>query len=99
MNYFILLKAYSPGNRKWVTSGLFIGSNLTQVTYNQHLDYLEYMQYKKGTLHKHKIYQHNPKVSPFGIALVKKWQIKLGDAGTIDHFDLAFQYQIVCFTA
>ena len=37
---------------------------------------------------------NNPKVSPFGIALVKKRQIKLGDAGTIDRFGLAFQYQI-----
>ena len=36
--------------------------------------------------------KHNPKVSPFGIALVKKWQIKL-DARTIDRFDLEFQYQ------
>ena len=35
---------------------------------------------------------HNPKVSPFGIARVKQWQIKLGNAvGTIDHFGLAFQ--------
>ena len=33
-------------------------------------------------------------VSSFDIDLVKKWQIKLGDAGTMDHFDLAFQYQI-----
>ena len=47
------------------------------------------------TLQKRKTYKHNPKVSPFGIALVKKWQIKLGDAGTIDRFDLAFQYQIL----
>ena len=43
---------------------------------------------------KRKTYKHNPKVSPFGIALIKKWQIKLGDAITIDHFGLAFQYQI-----
>ena len=39
-----------------------------------------------------KTYQRNPKVSPVGIALVKKMQIKLVDAGTIDHFGLAFQY-------
>ena len=46
--------------------------------------------------YKHKTYKHNPKVSPFcigTIALVKtKRQIKLGDAGTIDCFGLAFQY-------
>ena len=28
--------------------------------------------YKTCTLHKHKTYKHNPKVSPFGIALIKK---------------------------
>ena len=36
-----------------------------------------------------KTYKHNPKVSPFGIALVQQkinWQIKLGDAGTTDPF-------------
>ena len=27
----------------------------------------------------------------------KKWQINLGEAGTIDRFDLAFQYQINFF--
>ena len=43
-----------------------------------------------------KLYKHNLKVSPLGIALVQKWQIKLGDAGTVDHFGLGlhFQYQI-----
>ena len=31
-------------------------------------------------------------VCAFGIALIKnKWQVKLGDAGTIDRFSLAFQ--------
>ena len=39
-------------------------------------------------------YQHNPKVSSFGIALVKKWQVKFRDAGTTDRFHLAFQYHI-----
>ena len=37
--------------------------------------------------------KHNPKVSLFGIALVKNWQIKLGDADTVDRFGLACQYQ------
>ena len=37
----------------------------------------------------------NTNVKPiFGIALVIKWQIKLGDAVTTDRFGLAFQYQI-----
>ena len=35
-------------------------------------------------------YKHNPKVSPFGISLIKKRQIKLEDAGTIDHSVLRF---------
>ena len=38
--------------------------------------------------------KHNPKVSPFGIALVVEMANQLGDAGTTDRFDLAFQYQI-----
>ena len=32
---------------------------------------------------KRKTYKHNPKVNPFDGALVKKWQIQLGDAGTM----------------
>ena len=53
------------------TSGLFTKSNLTQVEYS--------------TKHVHfTIYKYNLKVSPFSIALRKKWQIKQGDAGTID---------------
>ena len=34
----------------------------------------------------HVRHQHNPKVSPFGSALTKKWQVKLGDVGTIETF-------------
>ena len=64
-------------------------SNFTQVEY-----YSNTNQYKSCTLYTGKTYKHNPKISPFGIALVTKWQIKLGDAGTIDRFGLAFQYQI-----
>ena len=30
--------------------------------------------YKTCTLHKHKPYKHNPKVSPFGIALINNGQ-------------------------
>ena len=33
-------------------------------------------------------------INPFGIAVIKNWQIHLGDAGTIDRFDLAFQFRI-----
>ena len=67
------------------------GFSLVQIL--RKLDYLE-NQHKTCTPYKYKTCKHNLKVSPFGIALVKKWQIKLGDAGTIDRFDLAFQYQI-----
>ena len=42
-------------------------------------------------------HKHNLKVSPFGSALIKKRQIKLGDAGTTDHFSLALQYQLKKF--
>ena len=45
------------------------------------------------TTYTQKTYKHDLKVSPFGIALVKKSKIKL-NAGTIDRFGLAFQYQI-----
>ena len=47
-----------------------------------------YTQYKRKTN------KHNPKVGPFGTALVKKLQIKLGDAGTTDRFHLTFQCEI-----
>ena len=69
------------------TSGILTSSNLAQVEYNTKHAYYN--------LHERKTYKHKPEVSPFGIALVKKkWQIKLGDAGTFDCFGLAFQYQI-----
>ena len=77
-----LLKAHSIINCTGSSSGLFTSSNLTQVEYNtKHAHY---------NIYKRKTYKRNPKVSPFGIALVKKWPIKLGDAGTIDRFSLAF---------
>ena len=44
--------------------------------------------YKTCTLHKHKPYSKSWYCSH------KKWQIKLGDAGSIDLFGLAFQDQI-----
>ena len=53
------------------------------------------MQYKACTFYKLKTYGHNRKVSLFGIALIKKKaNIKLRNAGTIDRFDLAFQYEV-----
>ena len=53
------------------------------------------MHYKTCAFYKRKTDKHNPKVSSFGINCSRKtWQIKLGDAGTIDGFGLAFQYPI-----
>ena len=73
-----------------ITSVLFTKSNITEVEYNaKHAQYIYIYIYKRKT------YQHNPNVSPFGIALVEKWQIKLGDAGIIDRFGLLFQYQML----
>ena len=46
-------------------------------------------------IYKSKTYKHNPKGSPVRYCFRKnKRQIKLGDAGTIDRFGLAFQFQI-----
>ena len=46
-----------------VTSGLFTSSNLTQVEYNtKHAHYTQTLNVK---------HKHNPKVSPFGIALIR----------------------------
>ena len=56
---FYLLKAYSPVNRTESPQGFFTSSNSIQVEYNTNM-------------HKRKTYKQNPKVSPFGIALVKK---------------------------
>ena len=67
-----LLKAYSPVNRAGSPRGLSL---------NQILQKLD-IQYKTCTCYKHKTYKHNPKVSPFGIALIKKRQIKLRHAST-----------------
>ena len=79
------MKAYSPVNRTGSpSSGLFTKSNLTQVEYNT----------KHAHFYNHKTYKHNTIVTPFRIAFVKKMANKLGDAGTIWHFGLAFQYQI-----
>ena len=78
-----LMNSYSPVNRTGSPQWLFATSNFTGVEYNT--------KHAHFTNVKH---QNNPKVSPFGIALVKKWQIKLGHASTSDRFVLAFQYQI-----
>ena len=80
--YYYLLLAYSLVKRSGSPHGF------SQV----HISHTKYwIQYKTCTLRKRKTYKHYTKGSPFGIALVK---IKLGDAGTIDHFGGAFQYQI-----
>ena len=81
----IYLYSYSPVNRTRSPQGFSL---------NQILQKLNSLQYKTCTFYKRKTYKLNLKVSPFGIAVIKKWQIKLRDAGTIDRFSLAFQYQI-----
>ena len=85
------LTAYSPVNRTGSPQGLFTSTNLTQDEHKAKHAHYNYTHVKH-------IYQHNPKVTPFGIALVKIKkikEIKLGYAGTIDRFGLAFQYQII----
>ena len=75
-----------PSQPHRVTSGLFTSWNLTQIEYNAKHEH---------HIYKSKTYQHNPKVSPLiKYCSRKTWQIKLGDAGTIDCFGLAFQDQI-----
>ena len=61
---------------------------------NQSSDLAQCEYFSKHAQYINVRHRHNPKVSIFGIALVKKWQIKSGDAGTVDRFGLAFQYQI-----
>ena len=75
---------------------LFIYWRLISSTAQGHLrafhkfkSYISWIQFKTFSFYKHKTYKHNPKVCPFGIALVKKWQIKLEAAGTIDRSGLA----------
>ena len=61
LRLFIYLFIEDPVNRTGSPQGFFTNSNLT-----------EYIQYKTCTFFKRKTYKHNPKVSPFAIALVKK---------------------------
>ena len=73
-----------------VTSGLFTNSNLAQV---------EYKNKTCTLLHKRKSYnyKHNPKVSPFGIALdndLFKTANKVRKMLVLLPFGLAFQCQI-----
>ena len=63
-----LLKAYSPVNPHRVTSELLTKSNLTEVEYNK--------KHAHFTNVRH-IYKHKAKVSPFGIALIKKMANKV----------------------
>ena len=71
---YLFIEGLWPSQPHRVTSGLFTSSNLTH-----------WIQYKTCTLYS-KVKHINIiyKVSPFGIALIKKWLIKLGAAGTID---------------
>ena len=59
--FIYLLKAYSAVNRTGSPQGFSQVLNLVQVEYST-----KHARYIKG-----KAYKHNPKVSPFGIALVK----------------------------
>ena len=59
--YYYLLKAYSPVNRTGLPQDFSQVQNVAQVQYNT----------KTCTLHKRTTHKHNPKGSPFGIALVK----------------------------
>ena len=81
--FIYVLLAYSAVNRSRSPQGF------SQIQ----ISHTNWIEYKTCTLHTRKTYKHNPKGSPFGIALVNKWQIKI-DAGTIDHVGLAFQYQV-----
>ena len=78
-----LLKAYSPVNHTGSPQGFSQVQIKHKLNTTQNMDTIY--------IYKRKIYKPNPKVSPFGIALVKKKrQIKLGETGTIDHFGMAF---------
>ena len=67
-NYYYLLMAYSPVNR----TGSLHGFSQVQILHKSHniKKHLTYI-YKTCTFYKRKTHKHNPKVSPFGIALVK----------------------------
>ena len=86
--FIYLFKAYSPINRTGPPQGFSLKTN--QILHKLNI-------YKTCTFYKRKTYKHNPKVSPFDLALVKKKKkkkkkshMKLGDAGTTDRFGLAF---------
>ena len=68
------MKAYSPVKRT-VTSGL------SSVQISHKLNTIQ----NTNMIFNRKTYKHNPKVTPFGIAVVKNGPKKL-DAGTIDRF-------------
>ena len=72
------MKAYGPVNRTWSPERFSLNQILHKLNTTQNMHTLQA--------------KHNLKVSPFGIALIKILQIKLGDAGTIDRFGLAFLY-------
>ena len=85
------IQAYSPVNLTGSPQG-FLLVQISHIEYNT--KYAHYNYIIIIYIYKSKTYKHNPKISPISIALVKKWQIKLEDAGTIDRFCLALQYQL-----
>ena len=76
----LFIEGLLPSQPHRTTSGLFTSSNLAQV------------EYKICTLHKCKTHKNTIWKLFLRYCSGKKWQIKLGDGGTIDHFSLAFQY-------
>ena len=73
---------YLPGNQD--------GSSQDYLEYNT--KHAHYTNVKHVLLYSY--YKHNLKGSPFGIALIKNSKLMLRHAGTIDCFNMAFQYQI-----
>ena len=78
--FIYLFICWRPSQQHMVTSGLFTESNLTEVEYN--------------TKHAHFTHVKQINIIRKLVPSVLQWQIKLGDASTIDHFGLEFQYQI-----
>ena len=83
--FIYLLLAYSPVNRSGHLRAFYKFKFRTQVEYNT--KQAHYINVKDTNISRKVV----PSVC---IALIKNWQIKFGDAGTIDHFSLALQYQI-----
>ena len=83
VTFIYLLKSYSLINRTGSPQGFSLNGILQKLNTIQKMHILQTQNIKQ-----------NPKVSPLGVALIKKWQVKIEVAGTSDRFSLAFQYQI-----